>query len=89
MVKEILLLSIKKRPSVLFEKLLEKIKTDTISILNNLVIVEKPTETQQEKSKNSNVNKINIANNPNCLLIAKKNQKISRNERCSVTDKKI
>jgi len=73
----------------LFEKLLEKIKTDTISILNNLVIVEKPTETQQEKSKNSNVNKINIANNPNCLLLAKKNQKISRNERCSVTDKKF
>jgi len=69
--------------------LLEKIKTDTISILNNLVIVEKPTETQQEKSKNSNVNNINIANNPDCLLLAKKNQKISRNERCPVTDKKF
>ena len=83
------LIEYKKEAFSLFEKLLEKIKTDTIAILNNLVIVEKPTETQQEKSKNSNVNKINIANNPDCLLLAKKNQKISRNERCPVTDKKF
>ena len=83
------LIEYKKEAFSLFEKLLEKIKTDTISILNNLVIVEKPDEIQQEKSNNSNVNKINIANNPNCLLIAKQNQKISRNERCPVTDKKF
>ena len=51
--------------------------------------VEKPIEIQQEKNKNSNVNNINIANNPDCLLLAKKNQKISRNERCPVTDKKF
>ena len=73
----------------LFEKLLEKIKTDTISILNNLVIVEKPIKDQEEKSNNLNTNKINVANDPNCLLLAKKNQKISRNERCPVTEKKI
>ena len=83
------LIEYKKEAFSLFEKLLEKIKTDTISILNNLVIVEKPTEIQQEKNKNLNVNKINIANNPDCLLLAKKNQKISRNERCPVTDKKF
>lgn len=83
------LIEYKKEAFSLFEKLLEKIKTDTISILNNLVIVEKPTETQQEKSKNSNANKINIANNPNCLLLAKKNQKISRNEKCPVTGEKF
>ena len=83
------LIEYKKEAFGLFEKLLEKIKTDTISILNNLVIVEKPAETQHEKSKNSVVNKINIANNPDCLLLAKKNQKISRNERCPVTDKKF
>ena len=83
------LVEYKKEAFGLFEKLLEKIKTDTISILNNLVIVEKPAETQHEKSKNSIANKINIANNPDCLLLAKKDQKISRNERCPVTDKKF
>jgi preprotein translocase subunit SecA len=31
---------------------------------------------------------INIANNPKCLLIQKKNQKISRNEKCEATNKK-
>jgi len=30
-----------------------------------------------------------VANNPDCLLLAKKNQKISRNERCPVTEKKF
>jgi preprotein translocase subunit SecA len=83
------LIEYKKEAFGLFEKLLEKIKTDTISILNNLVIVEKPIENQQEKSKNLNIKKINVANNPNCLLLAKKNQKISRNERCPVTEKKF
>jgi preprotein translocase subunit SecA len=83
------LIEYKKEAFNLFEKLLEKIKTDTISILNNLVIVEKQAETQHEKSKNSIVNKTNIANNPDCLLLAKKDQKISRNERCPVTDKKF
>jgi len=36
------LIEYKKEAFGLFEKLLERIKTDTISILNNLVIVEKP-----------------------------------------------
>ena len=32
---------------------------------------------------------INISNNPKCLLLQKKNQKISRNERCEATGKKF
>ena len=62
---------------------------DAIPDISNLVIVEKPIENQQEKNKNLNTNKINVANNPDCLLLAKKNQKISRNERCPVTEKKF
>ena len=60
---------------------------ETISALGKYLDL--PDHTIQKKSKNSNVNKINIANNPNCLLLAKKNQKISRNERCPVTEKKF
>ena len=82
------LIEYKKEAFGLFENLLKKIKTDTISILNNLVILEKPTEIQQG-NKNSNINKIDIANNPNCLLLIKKNQKISRNEKCTATGKKF
>ena len=36
------------------------------------------------KEKNSN-----IMNNPKCLLLLKKNQKISRNDRCEATGKKF
>ena len=32
---------------------------------------------------------INISNNPKCLLLQKKDQKISRNERCEATGKKF
>ena len=83
------LVEYKKEAFSSFENLLEKIKSDTISILNNLVIVEKSNEVQKEKDKNLNVKNTNIANNPNCLLLSKKNQKISRNEKCPVTDKKF
>ncbi len=77
----------KREAFALFENLLEKIKFDTISILNNLTIVEKQSETQVEKNKIEK--NINIANNPDCLLLTKKNQKISRNEKCSATGKKF
>lgn len=83
------LIEYKKEAFGLFEKLLEKIKTDTISILNNLAIVEKPIETHEEKNTNQNLKKLKIANNPDCLLLSKKNQKISRNEKCPVTNKKF
>jgi len=67
----------------LFENLLNKLKTDLIRILINLTIIKK------EKSDQNKINKnINISNNPKCLLILKKGQKISRNEKCSATGKK-
>ncbi|MBD1134894.1 preprotein translocase subunit SecA [Pelagibacterales bacterium SAG-MED47] len=65
----------------LFENLLNKLKLDYLTILMNLKIV--------EKSNNENINNENIVNNPKCLLIVKKNQKISRNDRCEVTGKKF
>ena len=37
---------------------------------------------RQEKSED-------IVNNPKCLLISKKGQKISRNDRCEATGKKF
>ena len=68
----------------LFENLLNKLKTDLVSILINLIVVEKKEET------NSNlVNNIQVSNNPKCLLIQKKGQKISRNEKCEATGKKF
>jgi len=69
----------------LFENLLNKLKKDLVTILINLTIIEKNEKT------NSNLidKKIDIANNPKCLLIQKKDQKISRNERCEATGKKF
>ena len=64
----------------LFENLLNKLKTDLIRILINLTIINK-----EKSDQNKN---INISNNPKCLLILKKGQKISRNEKCSATGKK-
>jgi len=39
-------------------------------------------------SKNSNTLKDGMENNPKCLLRIKKNEKISRNEKCPATGKK-
>ena len=64
----------------LFEDLLYKIKIDFITFLNNLEVVP-----QEEKNISSNKSK---ANNPDCLLEIKKNEKISRNEKCPATGKK-
>ena len=41
-----------------------------------------------EKTEKQN-NNTNIIDNPKCLLIIKKNQKISRNDRCEATGKKF
>ena len=49
----------------------------------NLTIVEKKNE--QTNMKESS----NIVNNPKCLLIVNKGQKISRNDRCEATGKKF
>ena len=77
------LVEYKKEAFSLFENLLDKLKTDYITILLNLRVVEK-----SKKEKTSEVNE-EIANNPNCLLILKKDQKISRNDKCEVTGKKF
>jgi len=67
----------------LFEDLLNKIKIDFITFLNNLEVV--PRETFEN---NTNVKKKNFSNDPNCLLKTKENEKIPRNEKCPVTGKK-
>ncbi len=71
----------------LFEDLLNKIKVDFITFLNNLEIVlnEENTENSIEKP---NVEKRGLLNNPKCLLVLKKNEKIPRNEKCPATNKK-
>ncbi len=67
----------------LFEGLLNKIKIDFITFLNNLEIV-----TQEEMSNEKSSKLIPQKNNPKCLLVIKKNEKFSRNERCPATGKK-
>ena len=68
----------------LFEDLLYKIKTDFITFLNNLEVVER---TEVEKNR-TNINNKNFKNDPKCLLVMKKNEKISRNEKCLSSGKK-
>ena len=68
-----------------FESLLNKIKDDFITFLNNLeVIPQEINKNETQKIKNKE-----IENNPKCLLVIKKDEKISRNERCPATDKKF
>ena len=73
------LVEYKKEAFALFENLLEKLKFDYITILMNLRVIEQ-SETKKETK---------ILNNPKCLLIKNKNQKISRNDRCEATGKKF
>ena len=68
----------------LFEDLLNKIKIDFITFLNNLEFVEQEEVENKSIGLNNNIPK----NNPNCLLVTKKNEKISRNEKCPATGKK-
>ena len=68
----------------LFENLLYKIKIDFITFLNNLEVVARD-ELPQSKEKIENKS---FRNDPKCLLKIKKNQKISRNEKCEATGKK-
>ena len=77
------LIEYKKEAFNLFSDLLNKLKIDFLTILINLKIV------QQENKETKSNDKAPIANNPKCLIILKKNQKVSRNERCDVTGKKF
>ena len=56
----------------------------------NLKFVETSSDKSEEKvSEEKNSKKINLSDNPKCLLLIKKNQKISRNDRCEATGKKF
>jgi len=77
----------KKEAFKLFEDLLNKIKTDFITFLNNLEVVERE-EKIETPAKDLNINKKNLVTNPNCLLKIRQNEKISRNEKCPATGKK-
>ena len=77
------LVEYKKEAFTLFSNLLEKLKLDFITILINLKVV------QQEEPEIQHSKKIDTMDNPKCLLMTKKNEKISRNERCEATGKKF
>ena len=77
------LIEYKKEAFELFSNLLEKLKLDYITILMNLKVVEQPKEEVNLKTNEG------ILNNPKCLLVINKEQKISRNERCEATGKKF
>ena len=77
------LVEYKKEAFELFSNLLEKLKLDYVTILMNLKVV---TESDNEQI---NSKKINPSDNPKCLLLINKNQKISRNDRCEATGKKF
>ena len=76
------LIEYKKEAFDLFENLLNKLKIDYLTILMNLKVIDK-NDNQRSSIKNSN-----ITDNSKCLLILKKNTKISRNDRCEATGKK-
>ena len=77
------LIEYKKEAFDLFSNLLEKLKLDYVTILMNLKV-----QTQSDHVTKTK-NKIEIDNNPKCLLILNKGKKISRNDRCEATGKKF
>ena len=78
------LVEYKKEAFHLFENLLNKLKIDFVTILINLKIVH-----QQDDSNTKIIKKeIEVSSNPKCLLLQKKGQKLSRNEKCEATGKK-
>ena len=77
------LVEYKKEAFDLFTSLLEKLKLDLITILINLSIVQNSDVTPKK------TNHVKTSNNPKCLLVLKKNKKISRNDRCEATGKKF
>ncbi len=75
------LVEYKKEAFSLFENLLSKLKTDFITILLNLKVITEDNKIEQKKTTKSS--------NPKCLYMIKKNEKISRNEKCPATGKKF
>ncbi len=76
------LIEYKKETFDLFEELLIKIRQNTILILLKLKIVDNQNQVKKENQYSEH------SNDPKCLLNLKKNQKISRNDRCEATGKK-
>jgi preprotein translocase subunit SecA len=77
------LVEYKKEAFHLFENLLNKLKIDFVTILINLTIVQEPIE------NTPNTEKKETSNDPKCLIIQRKGEKISRNEKCEATGKKF
>ena len=77
------LIEYKKEAFDLFSNLLEKLKLDYITVLMNLKII------VQSKEEINHPKETRASNNPKCLLILKKEQKISRNDGCGATGKKF
>ena len=77
------LVEYKKEAFNLFENLLSKLKLEFVTILMNLKVI------QEEHDSPNNKKEVSISNNPKCLIILKKNKKISRNEKCAATGKKF
>ena len=63
--------------------MLNKIKVDFITFLNNLEVIEE----EKRQTETNIVNKA-LSKDPKCLLVMRKNEKISRNEKCLATGKK-
>ena len=62
---------------------MNKLKIDFVTILINLKIVQEPSE------NTSKIIKKETSSDLKCLLIQKKGEKLSRNERCEATGKKF
>ena len=77
------LVEYKKEAFYLFESLLNKLKIDFVTILINLKIVQEPSENIVKTIKKE------TSSDPKCLLIQKKGEKLSRNEKCEATGKKF
>ena len=77
------LIEYKREAFELFSNLLDKLKFDYITILMNLKVI---VETKEKTNSRKEISK---SGNPKCLLFIKKDQKISRNERCEATGKKF
>ena len=75
------LVEYKKEAFELFEALLDKLKVDFVTVLLNLKVIKQV----QEKTNLAQ----NVSDDPKCLLLLKKGEKISRNDRCDATGKKF
>ena len=80
------LVEYKKEAFLLFENLLNKLKTELITFLINVKVIDSP---EQDNQKYQAEKKIKMSDDPKCLLQKFKEAKISRNERCEATGKKF